>query len=257
MKSVRRDDATPMYLQIATEIRSAIESREVAEGASLGSQMELAERYGVSRITIRQAVELLVKDGLVTTRQGKGTYVRSTSVSQELGDLVSLSEVLEARGTGHCVQVCEMRWVFPSASVAEFFGLGSDEPVLLIKRLHLHNDRPMALAVVYLPPWIGGGFSQGDLESRSLYVLLEERLGIQVGQGRQQIRAVAAEGDVAKLLQVGQGSPLLWAERRTYSTQNQPVEHITFYYLAEAYQFSVYLKRAGDSLAPSSSPATR
>lgn len=238
------DSTQPLYLQVADRIRRLIESGEFAEGSSIGSNIALMERFGVSRVTLRHAIKVLEGQGLVKVHHGKGTYVSGTGISQELGDLLSLGEIVEAQGLSHRVRIAEFKWVIAPEPVASFFRADEETPVLRVKRQHIVNDLPLALAIIYIPVSVGVHITQSDLEAAPLYTVMEQKLGVKLGRAVQTISAVAAESDVASLLNVANGYPLLVAERHTSSDDGVPVEHITFYYRSDCYQFTVNLQRA-------------
>ena len=238
------EKAEPLYLQVAHEMRAGIRSGEILVGSSIGSQTDLMQKYDVSRVTLRHAIRMLEREGLLVTHQGKGSYVTSTGVSQELGNLLSLAEIVEAQGLTHEVRIADYTWVMPPEPVASFFRLPSESPVLRIKRQHIVSGLPIALAVIYVPPEIGVGLTRPDLEKNSLYTLMETKLGVRLGQAVQWIRAERAEGQIATLLDVSSGWPLLVAERQTCDEGGRPIEHITFSYRSDCYQFTVTLQRA-------------
>lgn len=238
------DRVDPLYLRVATEIRNAIRSGVIPVGSSIGSQGDLMQKHRVSRVTLRHAIKMLEREGLLVTYQGKGSYVASAGVSQELGDLLSLGEIVEAQGLSHEVQIADYTWVMPPEPVSAFFHCPTESPVLRIKRQHIVSGLPIALAVIYVPAEVGAGLSRMDFERYPLYTLMETRLGIRLGQAVQQIRAVKAEGQTAALLKVSPGYPLLVAERQTCGEDGKPIEHITFFYRSDCYRFTVTLQRA-------------
>lgn len=238
------DDVTPMYVQLANHIRDLIKSGQVGEGQCIGGQTELAEEYGVSRVTARRAIKLLESQGLVVTRQGKGSYAARASVSQELGSLLSLDEILEAQGMNHEVRIIDFSWIVMPEAVRPFFGGAENSPVLCVKRQHLVNGLPLALAVLLIRPELGVSIKKEDMEKYPLYSILEGKLGVKLGRAMQSIRAEAATEELARELDVKLGYPLLVARRCTYSAEDVPVEHITFFYHSDYYQLTVNLQRA-------------
>ncbi len=241
---LERNGVNPLYTQIADNIREKIRSGELHEGSRIDSQTDLAQKLGVSRITIRQAIKILEKEGLVVTKQGKGTFVSTKAVSQELGALLSFGEIAEAQGLDHVVRVMDFKWVLPPEEVREFLGGDYEEPALRIKRLHLIHDSPLALADIYLPLEVGAVIQKRDIEKLPLYTIMERRLGLSLGQAIQKISATSADNDTAAILNIRPGYPLLVAQRRTFSAEGKPVEFITFHYHSDCYHFIVGLNRA-------------
>lgn len=239
-----RENPKPLYQQVADAIRREIESGKLPPNASIGSQFDLMQRYRVSRVTVRQAIKVLEREGLVVTKQGKGSFVAATGLSQELGDLLSLGEIAEAHGVSHKVHIADFRWVIAPEPVRTFFGIEGETPVLRIKRRHVVSGVPIALAVIYVPVEIGLALTREEVQVRPLYTIMEMKMNLRLGRAYQQIQAMAADSQLATFLEISAGSPVLVAERRTFSEQGKPVEHITFYYRSEFYRFTVSLQRA-------------
>lgn len=241
---VAANGSAPLYVQVADSIRNLIEVGSIPEGGSIGSQEGIAERYRVSRVTVRQAVKLLEKDGLVSTRQGKGSFVCAKKFSQELDDLVSLADVIEGQGCRHSLEVRDYRWMLPPARVLPFVGEDVGRPVLLVKRLHLMNGVPIAFSVVYLPAEVGLALTKQEIGEAGLYSLTEGKLRIMIGEAKQFIRAEEADAEQAEMLGVKVGSALLSAERITYSLSGEFISHVTFYYRPQYYEFRMHLRSA-------------
>jgi len=241
---IDRNSDVPLHAQVSQRLKQMIRTGELPEGARIGSEAELSEQYGVSRVTIRQALTALRKDGYVITRHGKGSYVAGSRLVQELGDLESLGEIVQAQGMQHAVRVLDYRWILPPPHVAGFFQARDQEPTLRVQRQHTVNGVPLAAAVIYVPVSIGAHISREELEAYPLYTLMEKKLGIGLGQALQTMRAGTASREISETLSVRPGYTFLIAERQTYSSAGDPVEHITFYYRADCYQFRVRLERA-------------
>lgn len=238
------DGPKPLYLQVASNIESSIRETKLQVGASIGTQKELVTKYGVSLVTLRHALQILEKQGLITTRQGKGIYVTNTAISQDLQQLLSMSEIIEAKGLQHVIKVLDFNWIMPTGEISSFFALSEECPVLRIKRLHIIEGMPIAMALIFVPAEIGVAIKRTELESFSLYNLMESNLNLRPGKAIQQISAIAADSTVCDLLEVPLGFPLLLAERQTFSEEGRPIEHITFFYRSDYYKFTVNLQRA-------------
>lgn len=233
-----------LYMQIAESLRERIMSGRFKPGSSIGTQEELTKEHKISRVTLRHALKLLEQQGLIKTIQGKGSYVIGTPLSQELSRLVSMSEVVQARGLSHKIEISRFEWVIPPKPIEEFFRIGHNNPVLLIERVHIVNSYPAAVAVIYVPADIGVRITKEELETSSLYAVMEDKLGIMPGDAIQQIGATAANEHLVGMLKVPIGFPLLTAERKTLSSIGSPIEHISFYYNSDTYRFTVELSRA-------------
>ncbi|WP_338655538.1 GntR family transcriptional regulator [Sporosarcina psychrophila] len=242
--TVSRDNPIAMYLQIANVLKQEILSGKIKPGEKIGSERELEERFQVSKITIRKAVEILGKEGLVLTSQGKGTFVKPKKVEQTLDQLQSLSDIIKNSGYHPQVKITKLEMVSTLNIFLQEKDSEIDSHCLYIERLHTVVELPIAFAQVYIPYNLGEKLTKNELENNTIYELLENKLGITLGEAIQSIEACPASEALGKVLDVPEGSPLLKAERLTYSTQNKLIEKITFYYRFDEYAFKIKLNRA-------------
>lgn len=232
-----------MYVQVADKIRNEIKLGIIKPGETIGSQKTLEERFDVSTVTVRQAIQLLKKEELVITNHGKGTFVKPTKVEQNLIHLQSFSEIMKEQGVQSTTQIKKMK-LYPIDQTEENkLPLEFGERYLYIERIHLVDGKPIALAVIYIPGYIGENLTIQDLENHSIYWLLENKFNTIIGKAEQIIGACPAKDNLVKLLEVDEDTPLLKAERLSYS-DDVPIEKIEFYYLHTAYSFRILLNRA-------------
>jgi len=233
---------TIRYQAIADDLRARIAS--VGSGRLLPSESDLSAEFGVSRVTVRRALELLRDEGLVDSRQGFGWYVSTEPVVQRLAQLVTIESQLEERGVKPERQVLEFAFVAAPPRVAEVLGC---EQVLRVKRMNLADGQPFAVVTVWCPAELGQHLSRRDVERRPFY----ELLGVALRGATQTIGADAAGVADAALLHVPAGSPVLRCERVTTDTAGRPVllsEHV---FPAHRTEFVVELPQAEPSLTPS------
>ncbi|MEN2982270.1 MAG: GntR family transcriptional regulator [Thermus sp.] len=201
-------------------------------GQNLPPERALAEAFGVSRDSVRKALDLLEEEGLVIRRQGSGTYVarRATFRNRLLG----FSEEMRALGLVPASRL--LRWDQGPANPEEAMALGLSpgEGVLRLLRLRLADGEPMALERASLPLWALEEAPEG-----SLYQALEAR-GLRPVRALQRLRAVAAREE-ARLLEVEPGSPLLYLERVSYLADGRPIEYVRSWYRADRYELLVEL----------------
>lgn len=240
---VDRKSPIPLYTQLVNDLMDKIQSGLLRPGDLIESEKELMQRYGVSRVTVRQALGRLRRDRLVVCRQGKGTFVAPARVEEQLVALQSFSEVMSSAGRASKTRIRSFGFVSPGDEVSESLRLSPGEQVLRIERLHVVDEQVMAYAIIHLPPGIGGQLTADEVGQQSIYSLLENKLGLELGQASQRMRAIAADKVLAGVFMLKPGDPLLWADRVTFSTAEQPVEKITFYYPADQYEFVVRLRR--------------
>ena len=215
----------PLYFRIQRDIAESIGAGDFPPGSRIPSEAALAERYGVTRMTVRQAVDGLISDGLVTRRQGSGTYVlRPLQAQRALNRLTSFTEDMQAQGHRAASTELERGEREPSPFVQEQLELQDGAHVILLERLRSLGDEPVALHRVWLPLWLAPELARRSIDGASLYQTLEQDLGIRLSSARQRITAVAATKRQADLLLVARGSPLLFTERLTRDVNNRPVE---------------------------------
>jgi GntR family transcriptional regulator len=232
------------YRAIADELRGRVESGELGAGRLLPSESELSGAYGVSRVTVRKALDLLRDEGLIDARQGFGWFVATDPVRQALGRLGTIEEQLEQLGVGSERRVVGFRFVAAPARVRQVL---SADAVLEVRRVNLADGQPFARVTVWCPEELGARLSHADVEKVPFY----ELIGVAIGGATQTIGAAAAHAVDAELLAVPVGSPVLRCERVTRDVDDTPVlvsEHI---FPAHRTEFVVDLPRFEPSMGPS------
>lgn len=233
---------TIRYQEIAAELRALAVSSPA--GSVLPSEAELSARFGVSRVTIRRALEVVRDEGLVAARQGFGWFVVTEPVRQRLEHLGTIEAQLEAGGRHAERQVVEFGFDdHPPARVAGVLGV---QAVLRVKRVTLADDEPFAVVTVWCPAELGRALSRAEVERRPFY----ELLGIPLRGATQTIGADSAEVADATLLNVPVGAPLLRCERVTTDTSGRPVLLSDHLYPAHRTEFVVELPLAEPSTSP-------
>jgi len=237
----------PLYVQLSNLIRANISSGEWSTGHVVPTETEFMNHFQVSRTTVREAVTLLVNEGLLRRKQGKGTIVEQARVSEMLGELTGFSEEIRARGMQPSARCLQADYVKASTHVG--LALGCPEGTILFRtyRLRLANDEPIAVEESYWPKPIGNVLLQQDLDTAAYYDVLERDCNILLSHAEEVIRAVIASAEEAKLLQVNIASPLLQMERVTTSSNFGVLEYCRTRYRADRYDYRIRLQRSGTS----------
>jgi GntR family transcriptional regulator len=229
------DDRSPLYMQVERSLRDAVCSGDLRSGMAVPPERDLAESLGVSRITVRKALGVLVDEGLLTRRQGAGTFVAASvdRIEKSLSKISSFSEDMASRGLKP-----SSKWLNKSSGTvtpeeALVFGLSPGEPVYRLSRIRYADGVPMAIeystiVAVCLPSI--------EAVTDSLYVALDQA-GARPTRALQRLRAVGLDERRAELLQVEPGTPTLLIERRGFHRNGQPIELTTSYYRGDAYDF--------------------
>lgn len=230
------------YQEIADVLRSR--ATAAAPGSLLPSESELSDEFGASRVTIRRALDLVREEGLVSARQGFGWFVAGEPVRQRLVQLGTFESQLAEIGMSNERRVIEFAFVTPPAHVRRILGT---ESVLRVRRINLADGEPFAIVTVWCPASLGAKLSREQVELHPFYELLD----VTLRGATQTIGADGAGPDVAALLQVPVGAPLLRCQRITTSSDGTPVLVSEHLYPAHRTEFVVDLPSAEPSTTPS------
>lgn len=236
--TVDRTSPVPLYFQVAQELQRLIEAGELPAGSKLNNEIRLADELGVSRPTVRRAIEFLVERGLLVRKRGVGTQVVRTQLRRPL-KLTSLHDDLATSGRRPRTQVLDFAVVSADDEVATALAVPVGTDVRHLRRLRFADDEPIALMTNYLPV---GLLAVGpeQLERRGLYELLRAG-GIHFRLADQTIGARAATGHEARLLDEPRNTALLTMTRVAYDDDGRPVEYGVHVYRASRYSFSLTL----------------
>jgi GntR family transcriptional regulator len=242
-QSVTRGSPQPMYAQIKNELRARILDGRYTPHERLPSENELIALFGVSRITVRQALGDLQREGLLFKIHGKGSYVSKPKTFQELGQLEGFAEAMNKRGLETFNRVVALSDVAADSNVAAHLQVPLNTQVTEIRRVRYLDREPISLDVSYFAQAIGKRLRQADLSNRDIFALLENELGIALGRAELQIGAMLADQTLAGLLQIAEGAPILRIERLTYSAAGKPIDFEYLYYRADAFQYRMRVDR--------------
>lgn len=213
------DDKSPiaLYYQLKSVLAQRILDNEWKVGDRLPTEFELCQQYGVSRITVRQALAELEKDGLVRRRQGVGTFVTTPKIEQNLTSFYSFTEEFKKRGLTPRNEVAEFELGEPAAKIKKILKLQAGQGVYYIKRLRYADEILMAIEVTFLPAHLFPGLTRDELENSALYDVMRSKYGIVTDSAHESFGATAITREDAKLFNLDAGHPALDLERFTYS----------------------------------------
>jgi GntR family transcriptional regulator len=239
------DDPAPLYLRLQKRIRSAIQSGDLKPLDALPGERDIAEAFGVSRVTVRKALAALVESGLLRQRQGSGTFVAPTPqrVEQPLSRLTSFSEDMQLRGLEPTVKWLGREVSLASPQEAMRLLLSPSERVSRLRRLRLASGVPMAIELATVPVRY---LPDPHLVEHSLYAVLEGR-GVRPVRALQRLSAANLAAEDAMLLGVPTGAAALAIERISFLDQQQPVEFTQSWYRGDAYDFVAELNLRHDA----------
>jgi DNA-binding GntR family transcriptional regulator len=235
---VDRSSPIPLYYQLAQQLEQAITDGRLSAGDRLENELDLAERFGLSRPTVRQAIQELVRQGLLVRKRGVGTQVVHGQVKRPV-ELSSLYDDLDRSGQHPTTQVLARELVAADPRLASALGIALGAPVLRIERLRSAGDQPLAIMRNWLPADLAN-YTAEQLGRQGLYELLR-RSGVHIRIATQRIGARAASLPEARLLHERKGAPLLTMERTAYDDSGRAVEFGSHAYRADTYSFEVTL----------------
>ncbi len=229
------------YEEIAADLRAQVAASK--PGDRLPSDAELCDRYGVSRMTARQAVQLVSGEGLIERKRGAGTFVRHQAVPRELGSPLSFTESMRRRGMTATSRILQSRRIKPSGAERRALGLANGEQARVLERLRLADGVPMAIERAVMPIELAESLD-GDLEIGSLHAAFE-RLDRYPTMALSEVSArhpTKRQRDLLDLPAAG----IILCESRTISDQDGlPLERTETYYASSRYTFRAVLMRDG------------
>lgn len=225
-----------LYERIARELASEIRSKRLRPFAKLPSEAQLMERYGVSRVTVRQALRKLAEAGLVISRQGKGVFVAGVVVNQELTALRGFYDSLLAQGHDPQSTVLAFECVRSTLSNPALQRFGYD--IYRFRRLWRIGEMPIAVAEASIPG-SGKAITREDVERHPVYSIVRDLIGREVVRASVQVRAAKSSAEIAGLLRVAPGATILQMERTSYDAEDLAVETTRFSVPPEVFAFQM------------------
>jgi len=246
MATTLNSPAQPRYKWLADVVRNAIERGLIRDNEALPSERELAEKYELSRDTVRKAVRYLEERGVIYSDHGRGTFVAPAIVRRMSRFIDSFSQDTQHRGGVPGQKILEVETVAASMGIAGILGIEPGHPLLRVRRVRLIDRAPVGLHDAYFPLPRGARLERSELEAaESLYRLLTEKFGFAPAEAVENLCAGAADAEDASLLGVAVGAPVLVCERVTLSDRREPVEYCLMKYVS-SYRYSTRItKRSG------------
>jgi GntR family transcriptional regulator len=235
-------DLMPLYRRIEADIRERIRSGDLAPGARIETELDLMERHGVSRATVRQALGELVGEGLLEIRRGTGTFVTTPRFQHTIGGFYSFSREIERHGLTPGTTVLGLAVEAADDDVAGALGLQPLTSVVALRRLRLAGDEPLVVETSYLPAARFPGLEDVDFGSVRLYDTLTSAYGCRPVRARETFEPILLSDDEAGLLGQAAGGPALRVERIAYDQDDSPIEFCRSTVRGDRYQYAVELR---------------
>ncbi|MGH7277987.1 MAG: GntR family transcriptional regulator [Candidatus Rokuibacteriota bacterium] len=207
----------PRYCRIADSLRESIRRGHLTPGARLDNQRELARGFGVTLMTLRQALEVLEREHLIVRRHGLGTFVAAPSIDYDILHLRRFAGDLSAQGEPVATRLLGARLMAADPAVRGALGVGPRARVLAVERLRLVHGHPMSLQRSFLPSRIGDEVLRADLTLTPLSQILEFKLGLSIQRAHETVSAVRLGRREAPALACRVGAPAFASERISYA----------------------------------------
>lgn len=236
------DSPVPLYVQLKSILWSQIRSGQLRPHDKLPSERELCRRFGISRMTVRHAVDSLVRGSLVYTRPGKGVFVAEAGRQLDVRvSLAGFSEDIRRSGANPSSVVLAAHLIPATPELAAALRTPEGEEVVSIERLRMVDGVPLALQEAHLPHRLCPEILRHDLAVRSLIQILREEYGLRLARAEQTVRAVLANARERELLGLSDPAPLLSNERTTYLDTGEVIEFSRGVYCGEWYKLQFEL----------------
>ncbi len=234
-----------MSKQVLTRQRVLELIDQLQVGEAIPPERRLSSDLGISRLTLRAALDDLVRDGYLERRHGSGTFVSEPKIAQQL-TLTSFSEDMRRRGMTAGSKTIELRETHAGAAVGRALNVSPDARVVLIRRLRLADGEPMALETLHVPADRVPGLSRELLENASFYELLEKEYGVVIASGIQSIEPTVTNEEESELLGVPLHSPAFLFERTSRTVTGETVEFVRSLYRGDRYRLVAELSQRRD-----------
>lgn len=242
MAELIRNEGIPIYVQIREALRGEITRQVLKRGEKLPSEQELASQFKVSRMTIRESIEDLVDEGLLYRRHGVGTFVAYPHLQRDHTRLTSFFDKAENEGIQVRATLLSMDVRPAKPKVAAALDIPVDSKVIRVKTLRFADNVPITVHDAYMPHKLFASIYTENLEVQHLWTLFE-KCGYKVKRAVQRLEAREATKDIAHLMKIKEGAPILFKERTVYADDGTPVEFTYCYNRGDIYSLTVALER--------------
>ena len=233
----------PLYYQLKQYLEEKIERGDLKPGEFIPSEREMSEQFGISRMTVRQALQELVVEGKLIREKGKGTVVAEPKINQGLLKLTSFSEDMLSRGMRPGAKVVDVSVKTEHSGISKKLRIGEDAPLLVITRVRMADEQPMALETTHLPLSRFAGLDKDNFKNMSIYEHLKDQYGVVTTSATQTIEVGMPNTREAELLKIERNVPVILIERVTFDQQREPMELVKSTYRGDRYKLYAELER--------------
>lgn len=231
-----------IYKSLAETLRARLNEKEMQTGSVLPGEKTLAQEYGVSRMTMRRALAVLVEQGLIERRHGSGTRLLKKDVHHETRNLTGFCEIMKAQGRSVMSEVLEFEVMPAPPAIASQLRLQINERIYYSRRLRYVDGAPLLLEDSYMPVKLFHDLALVHLEG-SKFDYIEKNCGINISGNYESLTPVLADGEMSRLLKVARDTPLLRITSLSYSDSGVFLNYSIMYRNASDYQVDYHLRR--------------
>lgn len=245
---VDKNTHTPIYIQVRDILIGLIKDKKLLPNQRIPSENQISTAFNISRMTVRQAIRELVKEGYIHIKRGEGTFVNELPTTQMLIKLEGFSAVMHKMGYSTHSQILKIQTITRSQKKWEyaFQGLNqtNEHPIVMVRRLRYLEDTPYCLETSFLTHLVGEKILEKGLdEIISIYGFIEKECAIHLSRAEHIIEPALAKNTTAKLLSIKTGSPILFVKGTTYSAANRPIEYLEGIYRGDKYKLNVEITK--------------
>ena len=238
---INHESVIPLHAQVEELLRDMIALPDYNNGKLFPNEVELAKKLGISRNTVRHAINKLVYEGLLVRKKGIGTRVSNKTVTTQLDNWHSFTQEMNEKGIPFKNYEIDVEWVEADPIVAKFFNIPEKKLVLKMDRLRGLNKGPIVYFTSYFHPRVG--LTGKEDFTKPLYKMLEEEYSTIVTMSKEEIKARIAEDWLSTKLKIKQGDPILVRKRYVFDPGGRPVEYNIGYYRADSFTYSIEIQR--------------
>ena len=228
--------SSPIYIKIHNQLRENIEDGKWKVGDKIPAERGLASQFGVSRMTLRQAIQELVDEGILERHVGSGTFVANRKVQEKMSGVTSFTDLMKSIGKEPSSTTISYHLTIPSQVEIEKLGLKDGDQVIRMERIRSGNDVPICFEVATIPARLVKGLSKEEVTT-SFWETLEHKAHLYPGHAVQHISATKANERIAIYLNVKRGDPLLRMTQLSYLQDGTPFEYVHTQYVGSRFEF--------------------
>lgn len=240
-KTVSRESNTSLYSQLEEIIRDQIESGKIVPGQAIPSERELSKIHGLSRMTVRHALDRLVSAGLLTRVSGKGTYVSEPKINFSALTLEGLREQAFQMGSNFSSTLINIEKILANGSIVHHLKIPHDTPIYKIERLFHTDDVPVSMHKSFIPCDLAPDLMDHDLSNESLYTILRKKYQLNLNRATETMETTLASPSEMLLLDVPSGSPMILLRITVFDQTNRPIEYVKVLFRGDKVQLSLVI----------------